>query len=44
MHKVKVTGEGYVIDMDNVKYLTGTTSKIADNPATWNRNMRRTTD
>ena len=31
-HKFKVTGEGYVIDVDNVKYLTGTTSRIANNP------------
>ncbi len=31
-HKFKVTGEGYVIDVDNVKYLTGTTSKIKNNP------------
>ncbi len=31
-HKFKVTGEGYVIDVDNVKYLTGTTSRIGNNP------------
>ena len=31
-HKFKVTGEGYVIDIDGVKYLTGTTSGIANNP------------
>ncbi len=31
-HKFKVTGEGYGIDVDNVKYLTGTTSRMANNP------------
>lgn len=31
-HNFKVTGEGYVIDVDNVKYLTGTTSRIGKNP------------
>ena len=31
-HNFKVTGEGYVVDVDDVKYLTGTTSRIAENP------------
>lgn len=32
-HKFKVTGEGYVLDVDGVKYHTpGTTSRIANNP------------
>lgn len=32
-HKFKVTGEGYVLDVDGVKYHTpGATSRIANNP------------